>query len=389
MAVATETGDEGCLHHRALPTLDPIAVDALAKAVKPLLDEDDTLAQWCTNANVERFLRADRGHLGKATKRLTETLRWRQQVRPESQMCTACFGKDLRSHYMQHVGWDKRGRALVYSDIGMAVDKNASSNAEHCMQVLELLEPQLNKFPNDQYVWVVDFHKFGVADMSPKVAGACLGLFGKSYPERLGGMIIVGAPMLFNGLYRAVCTFADPVTVKKVRFCQSPDGKGGGKNWDTVMDEFFSLETKYWLATEMRENRAEWKTVGKQKSWLASVVTGCGNTHGWQAAYEREREEKGESKSKKSSSKTKELDTSSEFPPKSLPGHDIRGCVSFLSSNASVAARERALRHASKGEATRGVVLAAAMKNLPPGFALENLETHEAEDAFYDARDCL
>ena len=63
--------------------------------------------------------------------------------------------------------------------------------------------------------------------------------------------------------------------------------------------------------------------------------------------------------------------------------------MSFLSSNASVAARERALRHASKGEATRGVVLAAAMKNLPPGFALENLETHEAEDAFYDAWDCL
>ena len=198
--------------HRALPTLDPAAVDALRDAVTPLLLNDQALFEWCTTKTVERFLRADRGNLQKATTRLTETLKWRQEVRPGGKMCTACFSKDLRSHYMQHVGWDKLGRALVYSDIGMARDKGPTSNAEHCMQVLELLEPQLNPFPNDQYVWVVDFHKFGLADMSPKVAGACLSLFGKSYPERLGGMIIVGAPMLFNGLYRAVCAFADPVT---------------------------------------------------------------------------------------------------------------------------------------------------------------------------------
>ena len=36
-------------------------------------------------------------------------------------------------------------------------------------------------------------------------------------------------PVLFNGLYRAVAAFADPVTVKKVRFVRSPDGKGGGE----------------------------------------------------------------------------------------------------------------------------------------------------------------
>jgi hypothetical protein len=30
-------------------------------------------------------------------------------------------------------------------------------------QVLELLEPSLAPFPNDQYIWVVDFHKFSIA----------------------------------------------------------------------------------------------------------------------------------------------------------------------------------------------------------------------------------
>ena len=215
--------ESACLVTRAMPNLDPVAVDALAEAVRPLADSDPALRAWCTRANVERFLRADRGDLDKATKRLRETLRWRLEVRPETRMCTACHSSDLRSHYMQHVGWDRLGRALVFSDIGMARDKSPASNAEHCAQVLELLEPHLNPFPRDQYVWVVDFHKFGVADMSPKVAGACLSLFGRSYPERLGGMILVGAPVLFNGLYRAVCAFADPVTVRKVRFARAPD----------------------------------------------------------------------------------------------------------------------------------------------------------------------
>ena len=280
--------ESACLVTRAMPNLDPVAVDALAEAVRPLADSDPALRAWCTRANVERFLRADRGHLDKATKRLRATLRWRLEVRPETRMCTACLSSDLRSHYMQHVGWDRLGRALVYSDIGMARDKSPEKNAEHCTQVLELLEPHLRPFPNDQYVWVVDFHKFGVADMSPKVAGACLGLFGRSYPERLGGMILVGAPVLFNGLYRAVCAFADPVTVRKVRFARAPDGGGGGKSWDSVMDELFDAETKAWLETEMRENRAAWRTRAKHKSWLAAALLGDGTRHGWQHARDVE-----------------------------------------------------------------------------------------------------
>ena len=99
--------------------------------------------------------------------------------------------------------------------------------------------------------------------------------------RRLAGMIMVGAPMLFNGLYRAVCAFADPVTVKKVRFVVGPDGKGGGKAFDPVMDEFFDAETKAWLAAEMMENRKRWKEVAKRKSWMAATFAGRGSTHGW------------------------------------------------------------------------------------------------------------
>jgi hypothetical protein len=380
--------ESACLVTRAMPNLDPVAVDALAEAVRPLADSDPALRAWCTRANVERFLRADRGHLDKATKRLRDTLRWRLEVRPETRMCTACLSSDLRSHYMQHVGWDRLGRALVYSDIGMARDKSPEKNAEHCTQVLELLEPHLRPFPNDQYVWVVDFHKFGVADMSPKVAGACLGLFGRSYPERLGGMILVGAPVLFNGLYRAVCAFADPVTVRKVRFARAPDGGGGGKSWDSVMDELFDAETKAWLETEMRENRAAWRTRAKHKSWLAAALLGDGTRHGWQHARDVET-----GRSSKNLKKTDvPLDENNEPVCRSVPGHDIRGCASFLKHEACLATRRAALAHAEAGEATRGVVLAAAKRNgaedVTGGFGHASGGVRDdAGDVFYDAEE--
>ena len=392
--------ESACLVTRAMPNLDPVAVDALAEAVRPLADSDPALRAWCTRANVERFLRADRGHLDKATKRLRATLRWRLEVRPETRMCTACLSSDLRSHYMQHVGWDRLGRALVYSDIGMARDKSPEKNAEHCTQVLELLEPHLRPFPNDQYVWVVDFHKFGVADMSPKVAGACLGLFGRSYPERLGGMILVGAPVLFNGLYRAVCAFADPVTVRKVRFARAPDGGGGGKSWDSVMDELFDAETKAWLETEMRENRAAWRTRAKHKSWLAAAMLGDGTRHGWQHARDVETGRSSTStkktiSNKKSSSTDVPLDENNEPVCRSVPGHDIRGCASFIAGPACVAARRAALAHAEAGAATRGVLLAAARRNGEDGknddarFRADEriYADDDAGEVFYDAEE--
>jgi len=257
-------------------------------------------------------------------------------------MCQACLNKDLRSHYMQHVGWDKRGRALVYSDIGIARDKAPKSNAEHCIQVLEFLEPILPPFPNDQYLWVVDFHKFSISDMNPKMAIACLSLFGRCYPERLGQMILVGAPSLFNVFFRAVAPFADPVSVKKVRFARGPDGKGGGKKFDPVMNEFFDDETKAWLVAEMMENRLRWKDIARRKSWLAALLTEDGTSHGWWEPLIQK-------KSKESKVASRKLFAQAA---RSENGHDIRGCQSFILSDAHSIQKENALLHGSHGKLT-------------------------------------
>lgn len=237
--------------------------DAVAETLKMV--DDDTRA-WCDDDTVERFLRADKGDLKKAKKRLTKTLAWRHEKKPGKSRCTVCFEESFRSHYMQQIGYDACGRAVVYSDIGLALDHKASSNVEHCVQVLELLESFLPAYPYDQYVWVCDFHKFGAGNMSPSVATKCLSLFARSYPERLEMMVFVEAPKIFNGLYKMLTPFVDPVTVQKLRFIKGPDGKGGGGPLSQTFQELFSDETADWLVTEMRMHRKMWAVVKSKKS---------------------------------------------------------------------------------------------------------------------------
>jgi CRAL/TRIO domain len=52
------------------------------------------------------------------------------------------------------------------------------------------------------------------------VAKAFLELASKHYPERLGMFVIIGAPVIFKGLYNALQPFLDPVTKQKILLIQ-------------------------------------------------------------------------------------------------------------------------------------------------------------------------
>ena len=288
--------------------------DAVAETLKTV--DDDTRA-WCDDDTVERFLRADKGDLKKAKKRLAKTLAWRHEKKPGKSRCTVCFEESFRSHYMQQIGYDACGRAVVYSDIGLALDHKASSNVEHCVQVLELLESFLPAYPYDQYVWVCDFHKFGAGNMSPSVAIKCLSLFARSYPERLEMMVFVEAPKIFNGLYKMLTAFVDPVTVQKLRFIKGPDGKGGGGPLSQTFQELFSDETADWLVTEMRMHRKMWAVVKSKKSWIKSMILENGV-----------------------------MEEAAAFPE--FASHDCRGTREFLNSPAGAYATKFARKHASR-----------------------------------------
>ena len=311
--------DKVSITARMRTAIAPEAVDAVRRRVADALAaaRDDDVDAWCTRETCERFLRADKGDVAKATKRLRKTIAWRAAARPGDVRCERCFEGDFRSHYMQQIGFDACGRAIVYSDIGLAMDHKAASNVEHCVQVLELLESFLPAYPYDQYVWVCDFHRFGAGNMAPSVATKCMSLFARSYPERLEMMIFVEAPKIFNGLYTMLRAFVDPVTVQKLRFVKGPHGKGGGANCEATFREFFSEETTKWLVTEMSMNRKMWSVAKAKKSWIKSMIIENGV-----------------------------LPEAAPFPE--FAEHDCRGTPEFLASEAGAYATNFAKKHARR-----------------------------------------
>lgn len=70
----------------------------------------------------------------------------------------------------------------------------------------------------EEWIWVSDFHGFGVVDLNPSMARLFLDLLGSHYPERLGVYFLVDTPKIFQVLWKIVKPWLDPVTAAKLVF---------------------------------------------------------------------------------------------------------------------------------------------------------------------------
>lgn len=210
---------------------------------------------------VSRFIRATNGNTAQAAKRLEATLQWRRKHSPEAIVCTAC-AKNACSHYMHPIGFDRQERPIIYSCNGMATDKSFKTNEAHMISCFEhtikLMAPTV-----EQWIWVMDFHGFGLADCNVRLAKAFLDVSASHYPERLGMFLIVDAPRVFNTLWSAIESWVDPKTKQKIRFV-SYDTSPTSSPLREEMQQHFSPGTTNWLLAEMAQNRD--KRVAKTKA---------------------------------------------------------------------------------------------------------------------------
>ena len=307
-----------------LPELAPLAINAvppetvaeLRRALDDLIGEGseercpygaeahDEWRRYCTDAQIARFAKADGLNLKKAEARARATLRWRAEYGASRRVCVACRDRSPRSHYMQHVGFDRFGRAVVYSCYKWALNVNVPDNIEHMVMCLERVCAAMDSAygppekRQERCVWIMDFWGFGMRNMNPAQgegarvrrmrapdtrAGACpraglrscaltrsrtppslagvkaCKILAKYYCERLGLGVIVEAPKLFSGLWRVMEPMLDPVTKAKVAFAPGPDRKGqpGKKSARLLqtLQRFFDDEMCDWVMEEMRQNR--------------------------------------------------------------------------------------------------------------------------------------
>lgn len=156
---------------------------------------------------------------------------------------------------MNIVGYCKIQRPVFYSCLKLARSKDVEEGKNHLVM---LFEQAIRMMPEgvEQWVWVSDFFGFGMADMNPAMARKFVDLTANHYPERLGAYLVIDAPTIFEGLWRLVKPWLDPVTVQKIVFIPY-DLKKGPQESKLVskMNELFPQELADWLLHEMEENR--------------------------------------------------------------------------------------------------------------------------------------
>lgn len=70
----------------------------------------------------------------------------------------------------------------------------------------------------EQWIWFSDLYGFSHYDLNPSMAKAFLHMTSEYYPERLGAFFIVGAPKIFEYLWKILKPLLEPVTAEKIIF---------------------------------------------------------------------------------------------------------------------------------------------------------------------------
>ncbi|MEW5307722.1 MAG: hypothetical protein WDW38_008308 [Sanguina aurantia] len=214
-------------------------------------------SECCDDETLCRFIRATGGNLPLTIKRLLHTLKWRREFEPTQAVCPACT-KNTRSHYMHVAAFDKVKRPTIYSCLALAHNRNIHDSYTHLVQQFELATALMIPGVSDSWVWICDFQGFGLVDCDPRMAKIFLSMSSEHYPERLGLFLIVGAPMMFNILWKAISPFIDPKTFRKIRFLPMDYNAAKPTKPCQVKAELalhYEPASVEWLLTEMTENR--------------------------------------------------------------------------------------------------------------------------------------
>jgi hypothetical protein len=162
---------------------------------------------------------------------------------------------------MRLVGTDGDGCPVIYSSFAQARNKDPALATAHMVATFErtaqLLfvnhpdggvshSPTGSSSSTPRFVWVVDFHGFGVADCKPSAGLQANELFSKHYPERLKRMVLVRPPFLFRGLLAMLRAVVAAETAAKIATVAADRAALAAEVGD---------ECAVWILAEMDENR--------------------------------------------------------------------------------------------------------------------------------------
>ncbi|KAK6542293.1 hypothetical protein TWF694_006253 [Orbilia ellipsospora] len=232
------------------------------KELKTILDrqtgDELRLAYWQAvkydnpDALILRFLRARKWDVEKAITMMLTTIHWRSQtmhlediVKKGECLEDAGFMHQLRAGKSYIHGRDKENRVVCYvpARLHKPSDQSAESLEQFTVWLMETTRI-VHQESADTSCLVFDMTGFSVSNMdynSVKFMAMC---FEAHFPECLGVCLVHNAPWFFQGIWKVIKGWLDPVVASKVHFTSGasglskfidkkdiPKSLGGDENW--------------------------------------------------------------------------------------------------------------------------------------------------------------
>lgn len=210
-----------------------------------------------------RHLRAEKGDAKKAVAAVRRTLKWRDEFRvqnlrrclrgidrreggesnddekreasnndsndndvdsksSEEELMASVVRKENETGKLYVRGYDKDGRAMMYMRPGKENTRDEGGNMLNLVYHMEKAIACSAKNGRSKLCIVVDYGGFLLRNAPPmSTSKFTLDLLQKHYPERLFRAYICNPPWIFDGFWKVIQPFIDPVTKEKIQFCTS------------------------------------------------------------------------------------------------------------------------------------------------------------------------
>ncbi|SNX86444.1 related to PDR16 - protein involved in lipid biosynthesis and multidrug resistance / PHO13 -4-nitrophenylphosphatase [Melanopsichium pennsylvanicum] len=193
-------------------------IRSFASENPPAQDYKKWEERWLSEHNLyQRYLRAAKGDLESAKKRIKSTLDWRRNFRPDI-IAPGSVSHEAKTGKQVISGFDNEGRPLIYL---RPARENTSPSNDQVRYLVWTLERAIDFMPEgvENYAIIIDY-KGATSQSNPSLstARAVANILQNHYVERLGRALVVNVPWFINAFFTAITPFLDPVTKDKTRF---------------------------------------------------------------------------------------------------------------------------------------------------------------------------
>ncbi|KAM2075648.1 hypothetical protein ACFX1T_038503 [Malus domestica] len=189
------------------------------RRVREFVEGKDPSYKEVDDLTIRRFLRARDLDIEQAAAMFLKYMKWRRDFVPKGSICTSEIPNQIVQNKMFLQGSDKKGCPI---SVILGYRHFQDSLKEFKRYVVYGLDKICAKIPPGQkFIAIGDLEGWGYSNSDVRGYLGALSILQDYYPERLGKVYIVHAPLIFMTVWKIVYPFIDNKTKKKIVFVEN------------------------------------------------------------------------------------------------------------------------------------------------------------------------